>query len=85
MCGAVVIHTLACMVEAILHSLGDSNFLAIIYILNMVSVGYVYKLAETTINLNKIWIVYTTSVGIRLCQFGLRYLWKKKIKNKKIG
>tara|TARA_Y100000389_G_C17470694_1_gene530405 strand:+ start:7178 stop:8674 length:1497 start_codon:yes stop_codon:yes gene_type:complete len=77
MCGALLIHTLACMVEAILYSLGDSKFLATIYILNMVSVGYVYELSETTLNLKKIWMVYTTSVGIRLCQFGIRYLWKK--------
>ena len=74
---SLTIHTIACLFEGILFTIGETRFLGTVYVINMLSVSAIFSFMNNSLNLTQIWMIYTGSIITRFFQFFLRYLWKQ--------
>jgi Na+-driven multidrug efflux pump len=67
-------HVLASFFEGLLIATGDTKYLATMYSLNIIIIGYFYN-KLSLINVNVLWMIYVSSIGTRVIEFSFRFLW----------
>tara|TARA_Y100000768_G_scaffold339675_1_gene283054 strand:- start:808 stop:2295 length:1488 start_codon:yes stop_codon:yes gene_type:complete len=72
---ALFTHVIACFFEGILFAMGDTNFLAVMYSLNMIIVASLHNIL-TFININTLWMIYVFSIIARSIEFSFRFYFK---------
>lgn len=68
-------HVLASFFEGLLIATGDTKYLATMYSLNIIIIGYFYN-KLSLINVNVLWMIYVSSIGTRVIEFSFRFLWR---------